>query len=183
MRQVVVEMDVHALSDVELEDANGATRRMGDFWAEKPVVLVFLRHFGCLLCREHAAQLRDRYDEITGSNGEVVAVGTGDRRYAAAFVDEEHVPFPVLVDDDGLAAKAASVQKLNFFKLVLNRRGLAGMRRARRAGHRVHKAGRRVTQLGATFVVGPGNQVRYEHVDENSGDHAPLDKVLAAVQA
>jgi hypothetical protein len=38
-----------------------------------------------------------------------------------------------------------------------------------------------VTQLGATFVVGPGAQVRYEHLDEHSADHAPLDDVLEAL--
>ncbi len=32
-----------------------------------------------------------------------------------------------------------------------------------------------MTQLGATFVIGPGEQVRYEHVDDHSADHAPLD--------
>ena len=176
-------MDVQALSEVELEDAQGTVRRVGDYWAEKPVVLVFLRHFGCLLCREHAAQLGERYAEITGLDGEVVAVGTGNRRYAAAFVEEEQVPYPVLVDDDGHAARAASIQKVNFFKLVLNPRSWTGTRRAHRAGHRVHRAGRRVTQLGATFVLGPGNQVRYEHLDEHSADHAPLDKVIGALSA
>lgn len=45
-RWVVAEMDVQALGEVELEDANGTVRRLGDFWAERPVVLVFLRHFG-----------------------------------------------------------------------------------------------------------------------------------------
>jgi peroxiredoxin len=176
-------MDVQALSEVELEDANGTKRRMGDLWAEQPVVLVFLRHFGCLLCREHATDLRERYADITAQQGEVVAVGTGSRRYAAAFVEEEKVPFPVLVDDDGRAARAASVQKVHFFKLVLNPRSWAGTRRAHRAGHRVHRAGRRVTQLGATFVVGPGNQVRYEHLDAHSADHAPLDVVIGALHA
>lgn len=49
------------------------------------------------------------------------------------------------------------------------------------AGHRIHRAGRRVTQLGATFVVGPGDIVRYEYYDEHSADHAPVDDVLAAI--
>jgi hypothetical protein len=40
-----------------------------------------------------------------------------------------------------------------------------------------------VTQLGATFVMGPGEQVRYEHVDAHTADHAPLDQVLAALPA
>jgi hypothetical protein len=34
------------LSGLELVDAAGKPRRLGDFWAERPVILVFLRHFG-----------------------------------------------------------------------------------------------------------------------------------------
>jgi len=37
---------VAALGDIELTDSTGTARRLGDFWAERPVVLVFLRHFG-----------------------------------------------------------------------------------------------------------------------------------------
>jgi hypothetical protein len=39
-------MDLDALSEVRLPDATGEVHRLGDFWAERPVVLVFLRHFG-----------------------------------------------------------------------------------------------------------------------------------------
>jgi hypothetical protein len=39
-------MDVRELADLELPDSTGAPRRLGDFWAERPVILVFLRHFG-----------------------------------------------------------------------------------------------------------------------------------------
>jgi peroxiredoxin len=127
--------------------------------------------------------LRDRYDEIRARGGEVVAVGTGDRRYAGAFVEEEHIPFPVLVDDDAAAANAAAVRRLGLLRLLTDRRSWRGTRRARAAGHRIHKAGKRVTQLGATFVLGPGAAVRYEHVDEHSADHASLDDVLAALPA
>ena len=38
-----------------------------------------------------------------------------------------------------------------------------------------------MTQLGATFVLGPGEQVRYSHVDADSTDHAPVPEILAAV--
>ncbi|MBM3672601.1 MAG: redoxin domain-containing protein [Actinobacteria bacterium] len=135
-----------------------------------------------MLCREHAAQLRERYDEIQSLGGEVVAIGTGNQQHAAAFVAEEHVPFPVVVDDHSEAARAAGVSKVNFFKLVLDRRSRPGTRRAREAGHRIHKPGARVTQLGATFVVGPGDRVRYEHLDAHSADHAPLEGVISAVK-
>jgi peroxiredoxin len=124
--------------------------------------------------------LRERYEEITERGAEVVAVGTGDERYAARFVEDEDVPFPVLVDDDARAARAASVKRASPWGLF-NPRSFPGARRARRAGHRIHKSGTRVTQLGATFVVGPGEQVRYEHVDAHTADHAPLDDVLGAL--
>ena len=125
--------------------------------------------------------MRGRYEEITGRGAEVVAVGTGSVRHAAAFVADEHVPFPVLVDDDAKAARAASVRRIGFFRLLTDRRSRPGTKRARAAGHRIHKAGRRVTQLGATFVIGPGDEVRYEYLDDHSADHAPLGDVLGAL--
>ena len=39
-------MDLERLSAVELAGADGGRYRLGDFWADRPVILVFLRHFG-----------------------------------------------------------------------------------------------------------------------------------------
>lgn len=125
--------------------------------------------------------MRGHYDEITGAGADVVAVGTGDARYAKAFVDDERVPFPVLVDDGAEAAKAAAVRKVNFATLLFDPRSFKGARRAHRDGYRIKKSGRRVNQLGATFVVGPGSTVRYEHLDAHTADHAPIDDVMRAV--
>ena len=123
--------------------------------------------------------MRERYDEIVSSGADVVAIGTGDRRYAAAFASEERIPFLVLVDDDRRAADAAAVHTVSFVRLLHPRTWKASIE-TWRGGHRVHKSGKRVTQLGATFVVGPGERVAYAHVDADSTDHAPLDDVIAA---
>jgi hypothetical protein len=125
--------------------------------------------------------LRDEYDDLRGRGAEVVAIGTGDHEYAAAFVQDEGVPFPVLVDDHGEAARAASVPSVGLFSLIFNKDSRPGARRARQAGHRIRRPGKRVTQLGATFVVGPGERVRYQHIDVHSADHAPLDQIRAAL--
>jgi peroxiredoxin len=126
--------------------------------------------------------LRRSYPEITALGAEVVAVGTGSVRYAQAFVADEDVPFPVLVDDDGDAADAASVRRASWFR-VAGPKSWPGTVRVWREGHRIHKAGKRVTQLGATFVVGPGDVVRYEHYAGDSSDHAPIGDVLGVLQA
>jgi len=39
-------MDLDAFQDLRLSDASGAEHRLGDYFAEHRVVLVFLRHFG-----------------------------------------------------------------------------------------------------------------------------------------
>jgi peroxiredoxin len=172
-------MDLNTLSALSLPDAEGAQHKLGDLWSDKPVVLVFLRHFGCLHCREHAVQLRDRYDELQGQGIELVAIGTGDQRYAGAFVHDEKIPYLVLVDDDAKAAHAASVRFASWFQLLHPTTWRATVATWKQ-GHRIHKAGKRVTQLGATFVVGPGANVRYSHIDGDSTDHASIPDVLAA---
>jgi peroxiredoxin len=136
-----------------------------------------------VFCREHAAQLRGIYNEITAADAEVVAIGTGNAMYAKAFVDDEHIPFPVLLDEDGEAANVASVKggAGALFKLA-SPSVLKASARARKAGHHQGKTGSRPLQLGATFVIGPGENIIYEHLDNDVGDHAPLADVLAALK-
>jgi peroxiredoxin len=125
--------------------------------------------------------LRGRYDEVGVLGAEIVVIGTGDVRHARAFVEDEGIPFPVLVDDDAEAAKAASVRRVNFFKLF-HPASYAGSLEAWSAGHRIGKPGKRVDQLGATFVLGPGSVVHYAHHDAHTADHAPLDEVFDALE-
>ena len=124
--------------------------------------------------------MRQHHELIRGLGGDVVAIGTGDLDYALRFVADERIPYLVLVDDDGKAATAASVPEISWMQLLHPRSWRATWATYRR-GHRIHAPGARVQQVGATFVVGPGDQVRYAHVDLDGPDHAPLDEVLNVI--
>ena len=126
--------------------------------------------------------MRDHNDEIEAAGAQIVAIGTGDVRYAAAFKEETDAPFLGLVDDKAEAANAASVVTLGWFAL-LHPRTWKASKAAWQQGHRMHRSGKRVTQLGATFVIGPGDVVRYEHIDTDSTNHAPIRDVLGALGA
>ena len=39
-------MDLAALANTSLVDEAGEPHRLGDLWRDRPIVLVFLRHFG-----------------------------------------------------------------------------------------------------------------------------------------
>jgi len=131
-------------------------------------------------CRYHAAQLREHESEIDAQGARIVAIGTGDRRYAQAFIDDEEIGFLVLLDEDGTAAEVAEVKRGGWMQLA-GPATMPGALRAAAAGHRQHRTGRRPRQLGATFVLGPGDVVRYEHLDADVSDHAPVEKILAAL--
>jgi len=124
--------------------------------------------------------LRDSYREIADLGAAVVAIATGDARQARCFVRDERIPFPVLVDDAGAAASAASVRRVRFYELF-HPASYSGTRRAWRAGHRIGRPGKRVNQLGASFVLGPGPVIRYQHRDAHTADHAPIEAILAAL--
>jgi hypothetical protein len=110
----------------------------------------------------------------------VTAVGTGGKRFAQAFIDDERVPFEVLLDADGSAAKIAGTGTIGVGVLARPAAYRAAMR-AFRAGNRQASTGPRPMQLGATLVVGPGDELIYADFEEFAGDHAPLEEVLAAL--
>jgi hypothetical protein len=97
--------------------------------------------------------------------------------------DTLDLPFPVLVDAAGAAARVAALKKVTIVTALRPGPWVAMVKAIRRtdrttAGGRL---GSRVSQLGATFVLGPRARVRYEHLDRDIADHAPMAAVLAAL--
>ena len=39
-------MNPAQLADIQLNGVDGHQHRLGDYWSDKPIVVVFLRHFG-----------------------------------------------------------------------------------------------------------------------------------------
>jgi hypothetical protein len=86
----------------------------------------------------------------------------------------------VLFDEDGTAAEIVGTKRLGLSAVVKPGAYGAALRSVT-GGHRQRRAGRRPTQLGATIVIGPGNDLRYEDYEDYAGDHADLDEVLAVL--
>jgi peroxiredoxin len=124
--------------------------------------------------------LRDAYPAVQERGGEVLAVGTGNPEFARAFADDYAIPYPLLVDAEGRAARTATIGRMSFLGMFTPA-SYAGTLRAWRAGHRIGTSGKRVTQLGATFVVGPGPVLRYEHRNTHGADQPPVEAVLSAL--
>jgi peroxiredoxin len=77
--------------------------------------------------------LRRHEEEFRGKGAEIVAVGTGDARYARAFIDDEEIDFPVLLDEEGVAAEMAELKTGGWFQLA-GPKTAAGVLKATAAG-------------------------------------------------
>lgn len=86
----------------------------------------------------------------------------------------------MLLDEDGRAAEIADMKTFSAAKLLSPRQVAAGIRSTVK-GHRQRNPGRRPFQLGATFVIGPGDVLSYADYEDYAGDHADLDEVIAAI--
>lgn len=123
--------------------------------------------------REHEAAFRQK-------GARLAAIGLGDRAYARLFREKSGITFPLLIDEQRLAYRAAGLRSANLLHL-LRGDNFRARRRAAAAGHRQHKLGKNPFQLGGSFVFAPGNLDRYAHLSRTFGDNASPADLLAAL--
>jgi methylphosphotriester-DNA--protein-cysteine methyltransferase len=125
--------------------------------------------------------LRAHEDEFRAAGVGLAAIGLGDRSYARGFKDETGIDFPLLVDEQRAAYRAAGLKQASIAHLVY-RANFAARKRAREAGHRQHRLGQNPFQLGGSFVFGPGNVDRFAHLSGTFGDNTAPAALLAAAR-
>lgn len=86
--------------DFMLPDETGELRRLSEFWAAQPALLMFWRHFGCNCGAERARRLVVEFDSYRDAGLVPVVIGQGDPARAAAYRDRHDLPCPVLTDGD-----------------------------------------------------------------------------------
>jgi len=101
--------------------------------------------------------------------------------YARLFREETGITFPLLVDADRAAYRAAELKSANLLHL-LRRDNAAARARAKRAGHRQHRLGQNPFQLGASFIFTPGNRDPFVHISRTFGDNADPATLLSVLK-
>jgi hypothetical protein len=124
--------------------------------------------------------LREHEEDFRKKGATIAAVGLGGMDYARAFREEMGISFPLLVDEQRVAYRAAELGKASLLHL-LRRDNAAARKRAKAAGHSQHKLGKDPFQLGGSFVFGPGNVDRFAHISQTFGDNASMADLLAAI--
>jgi hypothetical protein len=174
-------MDTRALATVSVLDTDGTPVRLADQWHDQPAVIVWLRHFGCVFCREQVAEVRARRADIEALGAGIAFVGNGTPRAAAWFQKRFAADSTVLTDPDLLSYKAIGARSGLLTTLGPQAWG-AGIR-AFRSGSRQSTTKGHPYQQGGLVIMAPRNKVLYQHISSAAGDHAPISAVLNALEA
>lgn len=125
------------------------------------------------------AGLAKALPEIEKRGAGLVVVGPGKPEHLPAFRQVTGYQGALFTDPSLKAYKAAGLA--SGILSVLHPRSLLGYLRAFGGGFRPRGVKGNPAQQGGTFVLGPGERVRFEWRDRFSGDHPDLSAVLAAL--
>ena len=171
-----------ALADAAVLDRDGAPHRLREWWSDRPCVLLFLRHFGCIGCAEQITELTPRLREIAGAGARTLLVGSGAPDVIDAFVERQGLSDKdvAIVTDPSLAAfRAAGLARSVW--ATYGPRAVADYVRALGSGFVSRKLAGDLYQQGGALVVDAGGRVVFHRVARSLGDHADAADLVDAV--
>jgi peroxiredoxin len=170
-----------SLGDVEVTATDGSAVRLSSLWTTRPVVLVFVRHWGCLFCKEQVADFAAGRADFDAAGVDVVVIGHGEVNDAADFAARFAAGMRVLTDTTRAAYCAASMKR--GMRTAMSLGVVTRAARAMKRGFRQTQTQGDPLQQGGVVVVGRDGATRYAFISDEAGQHPPLNDVLAAVRA
>lgn len=158
---------------VDVLTHEGTRVPLASFFADKPVALIFLRHLGCIFCREQVSELKE-----AGLN--IALVGMATPEEAAEFQKDVGVPHPVICDPNRHLHEAFGLTRGTKAQLINFKTITKGLR-AYRAGHRQTKIIGDPFQLPGAFVIGTSGEILWEYRGKDAADHPTAQMIKSAL--
>jgi peroxiredoxin len=163
--------------------ADGRAVPLADLWRDGPVVLAFVRHLGCIFCREAIARLATLHPTLAESGARVVVVTMANPEQADSFCRQRAPGLLCVAEPTADLHRRYGLRQGTVLELAGPASLLAGAR-ATLAGH-AQGLGRPIgdpTMLPGTFVIDQRGHVAYAHYAAHAGDQTPTEAIVAAVR-
>lgn len=170
--------------DIQLLRADGNEFALSQLWQDGPAVLVFLRHLGCMFCREHVGELkqdRERFEEL----GAVIALITfRPPEEAATFCASRDVDeFCVCLSDPDKAAYRAYGLGRGSNAEMFTSNVVTKSFRATLHGYFAGIPKGDPYQMPGVFIVDRAGILRYAHRNKDIADNPPNQELLDVLAA
>jgi peroxiredoxin len=90
-----------AAPDFQLPNESGELSQLAHYWKERPLLLIFWRHYGCGCGMERARRVQDEYPDYLKAGAQLAIIGQGEAERATAYAKKyELPPIPILCDPE-----------------------------------------------------------------------------------
>jgi len=113
------------LAQSKVLDREGRETVLESFWAERPALLLYLRHFGCLCLSAQITELAPRLDELERLGIRTVFISNGDPHFIDTFIERfllADKPVDIVTDPSLASFRAAGM--LRSWWAIFGPRGL-----------------------------------------------------------
>jgi peroxiredoxin len=161
-----------------LNQSNEAVTLAG-LWREGPVFLSFIRHFGCIFCREWLALLQEREDDFRAAGLQVVSVAQGKPRHAERYCGRLAPSVQCLMDEGpdpyfAYGLGQGKLSELASFQVV--KATLRAFSRGSTIGEIIGDP----KMMPGMFLIDPHGRIQYAYYSRHAGDHPNVDEILDA---
>jgi len=169
--------------DLELQTTDGDAVRLSTAWAERPAVLVFIRHFGCVFCRQQILDLRSNVSKFAAAGVNLALVTQGEPGETKDFVAKYRWPGETFCDPGRAAYEAYGLGMATLSEAISPGVVVAAGRAALRGAFQGRVHGGEGRQMPGLFIVDTAGVVRYAHPFRHAGDQPTSRELLKIVRS
>ena len=177
---VMEDLDLKRIGQFTATDSNGLTHSLDETWSKGPAIVVFLRHFGCLFCREQSAEFREHEAALARDGISVTYVSTGSVRAAQSFKRKMRLTGAVWVDPERELYQAFGFRR-SVWALLRPTTWWNGLRALIR-GFRQGATRGDPWQNGGVLVARPDGTIAFLFKSKGPGDKPQTDKVISVAR-
>lgn len=172
------------IRDKLVYDAMGNKIKFGDIYKMQKTIIIFVRHFLDFITKDYVEDLgMIPLEYLQEADVRLVVIGPAPFKFINDFKKETGYHYTMYCDPDreiysalklaqdyepADASKSKHVKQNSFMGV------LRGMWKIMR----VQEWQGDIKQQGGAFIIGPGEELHYFHVDRNQVDHAPINDIL-----
>lgn len=176
-------IDLAAVGNNTLKSETGENVELKSLWKDQPVVLFFLRRFGCQICRWMASEISKLEPDLKASG--VSLVGIGPEEFGLQeFKDGGFFKGAIFVDEKKKCYKDLGFKRytaLSVIPAALGKKVRDISSKANAAGIQGNFSGDLLQSGGMLIVDKGGEKVLLHFIQDSPGDLVPLEEISKAV--
>jgi peroxiredoxin len=170
--------------DLPILTSEGKSVRLSSLWRRKPVLLNFIRHFGCPQCKEMLDMLGELKPELEMKGLSLAVITQGNPEETKVFCSQHAAGMFCYCDPERKAYLAYGLARGGLRETFLSLRvWRANARASREKGYRVEfpPDGQDAYQMAGSFIIGKDGRIRLPYYYDDIADHPDATLLLQGV--